>query len=150
MRSIPASYNRTPDNGVHPALRSVADEGVAVVARLLAYVGVLAAVVMGAIAAFDGLEFDLTPALAPQPGWSAVERPSGAAGRHPDTSGKTAVYGNPPAADSVPRETERCAGVRRSFVAADRSSAGCPGGEAGSRRGDWIGGASAPVLRGSL
>ncbi|SFL38376.1 hypothetical protein SAMN03159423_1640 [Bradyrhizobium sp. NFR13] len=97
MRSILVPHHPKPA-GVHPALQSFADECGAVAIRLLAYMGVLALVVMAAVTVFDGLEFDFgsePPAKAgwSKAGWSVASRshPNFAVSQF-DSSGKTSSY----------------------------------------------------------
>jgi hypothetical protein len=92
MRSNLASHHpKSP--GVHPALQTFADECGAVAVRLLAYMGVLALIVMAGVAVFDGLEFDFGAEPVAKAGWTAAGR------SHPafavslvDSSGKTEAY----------------------------------------------------------
>jgi hypothetical protein len=79
--------------GIHPALQSFADECGSVAVRLLAYMGLLALVVMAAVTVFDGLEFDFSSEPAAKAGWSVAGRsyPAFAASQF-DSSGKTASY----------------------------------------------------------
>jgi hypothetical protein len=57
MRPFPA-FRQTPTTGIHPALYDFAEECRAVAVRMLAYLGVLALLVMGAIHLWDGLELE--------------------------------------------------------------------------------------------
>lgn len=59
---------------IHPKLTSFADEFCATLARLLAYVGVLALVGILGIHAWDDLQIDLTADAPPPPGWSVADR----------------------------------------------------------------------------
>jgi hypothetical protein len=93
MRSILASHHPKSATGIHPALQSFADECGAVAVRLLAYMGVLALVVMAGMTVFDGLDFDWTAAPATKAGWSVASRsyPSFAV-RQFDSAAKTESY----------------------------------------------------------
>jgi hypothetical protein len=97
MRSIRTSHH--PDHrprlgdGIHPALQSFADECSAVAARLLAYMGVLAFLVMGGISVFNHLEFDIGDGPAARTGWSPATRPKPAfAVGQFDSATRTAIY----------------------------------------------------------
>jgi hypothetical protein len=97
MRSIPASHHpRQPSRGptgIHPALQSAADEFTAVAARLLAYMGVLAFLVMGGISVFNHIEFDIGDAPIARTGWGPASRPKPSfAVSQFDSSAKTEVY----------------------------------------------------------
>ncbi|QUS37750.1 hypothetical protein RPMA_01850 [Tardiphaga alba] len=93
MRSRPAPYNRAREFDFRPAVYSFADECTAVAGRMLAYMGCLALLAMAAVAAFNHLELDWTPAAAVKPGWTVADRSYPAfAVRHPDTAGITAAY----------------------------------------------------------
>lgn len=70
---------------IHPALRSFADECTGVLARLIAYVGALALIVILGIGFWDALELRASSAPATHR-WSARERSP------PDSPAKTAVY----------------------------------------------------------
>jgi hypothetical protein len=79
--------------GIHPALQSAADEFTAVAARLLAYMGVLAFLVMGGISVFNQLDLDIGDAPAARTGWGPATRPKpGFAVSQFDSSAKTEVY----------------------------------------------------------
>lgn len=74
-------------------LQSFADECSAVAARLLAYMGVLAFLVMGGISVFNHLEIDIGDAPAVRTGWSPATRPKPAfAVGQFDSTTKTAIY----------------------------------------------------------
>jgi len=59
---------------IHPKLTSFADEFCAIVARLFAYVGVLALFGILGIDAWDELQIDLAADAPPAPGWSVADR----------------------------------------------------------------------------
>ena len=66
---------RSPYPGkIHPKLTSFADEFCATLARLFAYVGVLALVGILGVHAWDNLQIDLTADASPPPGWSVADR----------------------------------------------------------------------------
>jgi hypothetical protein len=97
MRSIAAShYPKHPSRrqaGIHPALQSAADECTAVAARLLAYMGVLAFLVMGGISILNQLELDIDSPPAARTGWGPATRPKqGFAVSQFDSSAKTEIY----------------------------------------------------------
>jgi len=93
MRSRPAPYNREREFDFRPAVYSFADECTAVAGRMLAYMGCLALLAMAAVAAFNHLELDWTPAVPSKPGWTVADRSYPAfAVRQLDTAGITAAY----------------------------------------------------------
>jgi len=93
MRSTPASHNREREFDLRPAAYSFADECTAVAGRLLAYMGCLAVLAMAAVAAFNHLELDWTPAVVTKPSWTVANRSYPAfAVRQADVAGITAAY----------------------------------------------------------
>lgn len=97
MRTFPASHHHRdpsrPGPGIHPVLHSFADECTAVAARLLAYVGVLAFLVMGGISVFNRLEIDVDAAPAARSGWGLASRVKPAfAVSQLDSSARTGAY----------------------------------------------------------
>jgi hypothetical protein len=76
--------NSPHNRRVHPALTSFADEVSATVARLFAYVGVLALFGILGIHAWDRLQVNLAGAPGPQAGWSVADRSSPAFALSPD------------------------------------------------------------------
>jgi hypothetical protein len=66
---------RSPHPGkIHPKLTSFADEVCATLARLFAYVGVLALFGILGIRAWDQLQIDLAGDAPPPPGWTVADR----------------------------------------------------------------------------
>ena len=93
MRSNPVLHNREREFDFRPAVYSFADECTAVVGRMLAYMGCLALLAIAAVAAFQHLELDWTPAAVAKPGWTVADRSYPAfAVRQADVAGITAVY----------------------------------------------------------
>ena len=98
MQSFPAddsTYSRH-SGPIRPALTSFADEVCATVARLFAYVGVLALFGILGIRAWDQLQVELAAEPAAEAGWSAADRspPAFALSRHgaSDNSEKSDSY----------------------------------------------------------
>jgi hypothetical protein len=93
MRSNPTAHNREREFDFRPAVYSFADECTAVAGRMLAYMGCLALLAMAAVAAFQHLELDWTPAAVAKPGWTVADRSYPAfAVRQADVAGITAAY----------------------------------------------------------
>jgi hypothetical protein len=94
MRSISASRAQfLRSAGLHPALRSFGAECGAVLLRLLAYVGALAAIAMLALQLYAGLRQDAAPIVEAPPGWRTVLRaPPAFAVSQFDMPGITATY----------------------------------------------------------
>jgi hypothetical protein len=83
------NYSHTP-SPIRPALTSFADEVCATVARLFAYVGVLALFGILAVRAWDRLQVDLTAEPASEAAWSVTDRsPPAFALSRPDASDKS-------------------------------------------------------------
>jgi hypothetical protein len=72
MKSFAADGAAPYANRIHPVLTSFADEVCATVARLFAYVGVLALFGILGVHAWDKLQRDLTAEILPEPGWSVA------------------------------------------------------------------------------
>jgi hypothetical protein len=74
------SFSATPANPhyptrIHPALNSFADACAGTLARLVAYVGVLALLAMAGFHLWDDLPVAATAEPAPKAGWSLASRP---------------------------------------------------------------------------
>ena len=87
------TYRRAGHPAIHPALHSFADECQRTVVHLVAYMGILALLVIAAVHAFGGFEIELASAPATKAGWSIAARsyPSFAV-RLLDSAGKTETY----------------------------------------------------------
>jgi len=98
MRSFSADDPADPpySGKIHPALTSFADEVSATVARLFAYVGVLALFGILGLHAWGQLEVDLAADRSPEAGWSVADRSAPGFALSPqapsDKSGKSDTY----------------------------------------------------------
>lgn len=72
--SAEESANLPYPAGIHPSLTGFADEVCATVARLFAYVGVLALFGILGIHAWDEVRIEFAGEAAPKPGWSVADR----------------------------------------------------------------------------
>jgi hypothetical protein len=72
MRLFPV-LRQTPQTGIHhPALNDLADDCRAIALPMLAYMGILALLVIGAMVLWDGLELEVPTAATA--GWSQTGR----------------------------------------------------------------------------
>src|SRR3954452_107363 len=93
MRSIVASGAALHPAGIHPALRSFADECSGILARLIAYVGALALLAIIGLSVWDEFSLRGIGDPAAKPSWSIASRwyPGFAVSQF-DPSGKTEAY----------------------------------------------------------